>query len=53
MFGRDLIEQVRADSVNYHRDIPIIVEKCIYAVEQRGNAEWCFPLWLLTYVYIF
>jgi len=36
MFGRDLIEQVRADSVNHHRDIPIIVEKCIYAVEQRA-----------------
>ncbi|KAF8585944.1 RhoGAP-domain-containing protein [Ramaria rubella] len=33
MFGRPLIEQVRADSVKEHRDIPIIVEKCIAAVE--------------------
>ncbi|KAF8514203.1 signal transducer [Hysterangium stoloniferum] len=33
MFGRDLIEQVRADSAREHRDIPIIVEKCIAAVE--------------------
>ena len=38
MFGRDLIEQVRADSSKEHRDIPIIVEKCISAVELLGGS---------------
>ncbi|OBZ70688.1 putative Rho-type GTPase-activating protein 3 [Grifola frondosa] len=33
MFGRDLIEQVRADSRNERRFIPVIVEKCIDAVD--------------------
>ncbi|KIJ49481.1 hypothetical protein M422DRAFT_160632, partial [Sphaerobolus stellatus SS14] len=33
MFGRDLTEQIRADSAKEHRDVPIIVEKCITAVE--------------------
>jgi hypothetical protein len=37
MFGRDLIEQVRADSAKEHRDIPVIVEKCIAAVELLGK----------------
>ena len=37
MFGRDLIEQVRADSAKEHRDIPMIVEKCISAVELNGE----------------
>jgi hypothetical protein len=37
MFGRDLIEQVRADSAKEHRDIPTIVEKCILAVEHMGE----------------
>ena len=36
MFGRDLIEQVRADSREDHRMVPVIVEKCIDAVENIG-----------------
>lgn len=33
MFGRDLIEQVHADAKGGDRFIPVIVEKCIDAVE--------------------
>ncbi|KAJ7594830.1 hypothetical protein C8J56DRAFT_927746 [Mycena floridula] len=33
MFGRDLIEQVEADAKGNGRHVPIIVEKCIEAVE--------------------
>ncbi|KAI0329698.1 RhoGAP-domain-containing protein [Cubamyces sp. BRFM 1775] len=33
MFGRDLIEQVRSDSKEEPRSIPVIVEKCIDAVD--------------------
>ncbi|KIK67054.1 hypothetical protein GYMLUDRAFT_238398 [Collybiopsis luxurians FD-317 M1] len=33
MFGRDLIEQVRADGKGGPRKVPVIVEKCIEAVE--------------------
>jgi len=36
MFGRDLGEQVRTDSKDVERQVPIIVEKCIQAVEFRG-----------------
>ena len=36
MFGRDLAEQVRADSKDEDRHIPIIVEKCIDAVDALG-----------------
>jgi len=36
MFGRDLIEQVQADSKGEHRFVPVIVEKCIEAVEILG-----------------
>ncbi|KAI0769739.1 RhoGAP-domain-containing protein [Trametes elegans] len=36
MFGRDLIEQVRADSRDEPRSIPVIVEKCIDAVDNRA-----------------
>ncbi|PPQ70696.1 hypothetical protein CVT24_000178 [Panaeolus cyanescens] len=36
MFGRDLIEQVRSDSKEEERQVPIIVEKCIEAVEARA-----------------
>lgn len=39
MFGRDLIEQVREDSKNSKNSelvVPIIVEKCIEAVEANG-----------------
>ncbi|KAJ3713293.1 hypothetical protein C8R42DRAFT_684717 [Lentinula raphanica] len=34
MFGRDLIEQVRADAKGGPRKVPVIVEKCIQAVEK-------------------
>ncbi|KIP11643.1 hypothetical protein PHLGIDRAFT_63457 [Phlebiopsis gigantea 11061_1 CR5-6] len=33
MFGRELIEQVRADSKDEERLVPVIVEKCIDAVD--------------------
>ena len=39
MFGRDLIEQVRLDAKGGKRLIPIIVEKCISAVEALGKAH--------------
>ncbi|PPQ68189.1 hypothetical protein CVT25_015021 [Psilocybe cyanescens] len=35
MFGRDLTEQVHADSKGEDRQVPVIVEKCIEAVEAR------------------
>ena len=37
MFGRDLIEQVKADSRASERLVPIIVEKCIDAVDTLGE----------------
>ena len=37
MFGRDLIEQVHADSKDEDRLIPVIVEKCIDAVDNIGE----------------
>lgn len=37
MFGRDLVEQVRSESKDYERFIPIIVEKCIEAVDALGK----------------
>jgi len=39
MFGRDLIEQVRADAKGGDRLIPVIVEKCIMAVEALGKSR--------------
>jgi Rho-type GTPase-activating protein 1/2 len=33
MFGRDLVEQVRADAKGEERYVPVIVEKCIDAVD--------------------
>ena len=36
MFGRDLAEQVRAESKDQERPIPLIVEKCIEAVDALG-----------------
>ncbi|KAG8834708.1 hypothetical protein FRC17_007614 [Serendipita sp. 399] len=36
MFGRDLVEQVQADAKGIERAVPVIVEKCIIAVEARG-----------------
>jgi len=39
MFGRDLIEQVRVDAKGGNRLIPVIVEKCISAVEALGKAH--------------
>ena len=37
MFGRDLVEQVRADSRDEDRMVPVIVEKCIDAVDRVGE----------------
>ncbi|KAH8107975.1 RhoGAP-domain-containing protein [Cristinia sonorae] len=36
MFGRDLAEQVRADSKDGQRFVPMIVDKCIDAVDFHG-----------------
>ncbi|TCD61700.1 hypothetical protein EIP91_008029 [Steccherinum ochraceum] len=36
MFGRDLAEQVRADGKDYTRLVPVIVDKCIDAVDFHG-----------------
>lgn len=36
MFGRDLAEQVRADARGSDRQVPMIVEKCIDAIEALG-----------------
>lgn len=37
MFGRDLIEQARADAKGKERYVPVIVEKCIDAVDALGE----------------
>jgi hypothetical protein len=37
MFGRELIEQVRADAKGGERYVPVIVEKCIDAVDALGE----------------
>jgi hypothetical protein len=37
MFGRDLVAQVKSDSKWGERRVPIIVEKCIDAVEALGK----------------
>ena len=37
MFGRDLTEQVLADARGGDRQVPVIVEKCIEAVEVLGK----------------
>lgn len=37
MFGRDLIEQVHADTKGEERHVPVIVEKCIDAVDALGE----------------
>lgn len=37
MFGRDLVEQVGADSNASEKFVPTIVEKCIKAVETNGE----------------
>lgn len=39
MFGRDLIEQAQYDSRGDDRQVPILVEKCIQAVEAIGTAR--------------
>lgn len=38
MFGRDLTEQVRADSKISDRMVPLIVETCIAAVDASGKS---------------
>lgn len=42
MFGRDLVEQVQNDSQGDDRQVPIIVEKCIQAVEATGTTGILF-----------
>lgn len=39
MFGRDLVEQVRSDARGGDRSVPVIVEKCIEAVETLGMSS--------------
>jgi hypothetical protein len=40
MFGRDLIEQTRADAKGGDRQVPTIVEKCVEAVETLGKPHF-------------
>lgn len=47
MFGRDLIEQTHADGSD--REVPVIVEKCIDAVETLGKFHTFSYLSALTY----
>ena len=44
LFGRDLTEQVRADSKGEQRSTPVIVEKCIDAVDFLGASQSFFSL---------
>lgn len=37
MFGRDLREQVQEDSTEAEIFVPLIVEKCLKAVEANGE----------------
>lgn len=46
LFGRDLAEQVQADSKDEERVVPVIVEKCIDAVDTLG----AFILLTIQYV---
>lgn len=49
MFGKALTAQVLADSKEEERQVPVIVEKCIEAVEQRGPLS---GLLSMTYTHI-
>lgn len=51
MFGRDLTEQVEIDSKDEARQIPVIVDKCIEAVEERGLC--CFRIGLAHILILF
>lgn len=42
MFGRDLAEQVYADAKGSSRQVPVIVDKCIEAVEAIGMLYYFF-----------
>jgi hypothetical protein len=44
MFGRDLTEQVHWDAKDEDRRVPILVEKCIDAVETRGKYSSAMPI---------
>lgn len=44
MFGRELAEQVHADSKGSGRLVPVLVEKCIDAVELIGK-RWLIYSW--------
>lgn len=43
MFGRELTEQVRADSKFNEKMVPLIVETCIAAVEASGELLQEYP----------
>jgi hypothetical protein len=45
MFGRDLTDQVRSDSKVEERTVPVIVEKCIEAVDALGKVP-CSLTWI-------
>jgi len=44
MFGRDLMEQVHSDTKDEDRRVPVLVEKCIDAVEARGKRNSMTPM---------
>ena len=52
MFGRDLIEQVRDDSKNSESlfFVPVIVTKCIEAVEANGECGIAFFRFWLVFI---
>ena len=49
MFGRDLIEQVNSDAKGTDRAIPVIVEKCISAMEALGTYPATLSVFTLSY----
>lgn len=50
LFGRDLAEQIKADSKDEPRTIPVIVEKCINAVDTLGTFSCLIRLEMILHV---
>jgi hypothetical protein len=49
MFGRELTQQVLEDAKGGDRQVPVIVEKCIDAVEALGM--WAFSVAMTSYLH--
>lgn len=52
MFGRDLTEQVQADGQGGYRQVPVIVEKCIAAVDALGKKSRSLSIIRLLTIYV-